>query len=113
MSRFRSQFEKAGAPSLVAQFGEDVVYYKRGLGCGRPVKAIVRRNVSVPTDTGQVAQAIFVDFIDSETLGVSALEIDDSRDVLEVAIVQGGARQRRQLTRVIDDSNAMVRTQVR
>ncbi len=109
MSRFASQFRRSGAVALVRQFGETVVYYAQGAGDGRPIQGIVTRGQAV----GGTAQQIDVDVIDSATLGISATEINDSTDQIEVALVEGGARQRREITFVPDDSNGMLRLRVR
>lgn len=111
MSRFASQFRRSGAVALVRQFGETVVYYAQGAGDGRPIQGIVTRGQAVgPNGT---AQQIDIDVIDSATLGISATEINDSTDQIEVALVEGGARQRREITFVPDDSNGMLRLRVR
>lgn len=114
MTRFRSQFQRAGSVSLLRGFGESIVYYPKGIGSGRPIEAMVERNVAIPSEVdGQVTQAIVVRVLDSATSGISNDELDDQRDEILVALIQGGPRERRQVTRLIDDPNGLLRLQVR
>lgn len=112
-TRFAQQFKRTGAPSLLRQFAEPIVYYPGGIADGRSIDAIVTRGVEVVSETGQVAYAIVVRVLDDATLGISATEIDDGRDVVLVALNTGGTPERRQITRTKDDSNGMVRFMVR
>ena len=112
-SRFRNQFRRAGGPSLVSQFGEDVTYYPLGSdGCGRAIKAIVERAEEV-LETGAVAQMVMVRVVNDATIGISATEINDGRDEIAIALTEGGTVQRRHIVRMTDDSNGMVRFRVR
>jgi hypothetical protein len=111
MSRFRSQFKRGPAVSLVRQFGESITYYPLGTG-GRSISAIVRRGQEVGP-TGVVAQVIVCSVLDDSTLGISATEIDDARDQVLIALEQGGTAERREITLMDDDSNGMVRFRVR
>lgn len=112
MSRFASQYRRSGAPALVRQFGETVIYYARGVGDGRTIQGIVTRGQSVGP-TGHTAQQIDIEVIDSAAIGISASEVDDGCDQIGVALIQGGDLQRREITLVPDDSNGMVRLRVR
>ena len=114
MSRFRSQFKRGGAVSLVRQFGEDITYFPGGLSVGRDIQAIIERNVEVPSELGiQAAQAIVCRVIDSDTLGISSDEIDDARDSVSIQLEVGGEYETREITLMSDDSNGMVRFMVR
>ena len=110
MSRFRSQFKRGPAVSLVRQFGETITYYPLGNG-GRSIQAIVTRGQEVLN--GIVAQLITCSVLDDATLGVSSSEIDDGRDQVGIALEQGGEVLRREITLLDDDSNGMVRFRVR
>lgn len=112
MSRFKSQFRRAGAVATVRQFGELIVYYPGGsTDEAREIQAIVERGEEVVD--GQVTPAILCRVIDDTTLGIGSLEINDGRDQVSVADVSGGTRKRRELTRMTDDSNGMVRFKIR
>lgn len=111
MSRFRSQFKRGPAVSLVRQFGETITYYSRGAD-GRSVQAIIRRGTEIGP-TGLVSQVIECSVMDDATLGIAATAIDDGRDEILIALEQGGDAERRQITLMDDDSNGMVRFRVR
>lgn len=111
MSRFRSQFKRGPAVSLVRGFGEMITYYSGGAD-GRQVQAIVSRSQEVGP-TGNVAQLVTCSVVDDSTLGISATEIDDGRDSVLIALEQGGEATRREITLMDDDSNGMVRFRVR
>lgn len=111
MSRFRSQFKRGGAVSLVRQFGEWITYYSRGAD-GRRIQAIVARSVEVGP-AGVPAQLITCSVIDDADIGISATEIDDGRDEILISLEQGGEAQRREITLMDDDSSGMVRFRVR
>lgn len=113
MSRFRSQFKRGGAVSLVRSFGETIVYYSRGLGSGRSIQAIVRRNVAVQSESGEVSQVVTCSVLDDVEFGILATEIDDGRDTVALSLTQGGDVEIREITRMDDDSNGMVRFIVR
>jgi hypothetical protein len=110
MSRFRSQFKRGPAVSLVRQFGESITYYSRGSD-GRSIQAIVTRGQQILD--GVPTQLITCSVLDSSTLGISASEIDDGRDQVGIALEQGGEVLRREITLMNDDSNGMVRFRVR
>lgn len=110
-SQFRNQFRRSAAPSLVRQFGEEVLYYPRGGSVCRTIKAIVERSEEL-VENG-IAQMVMVRVINDCTLGISATEIDDGRDEVAVALIEGGSLERRQIVRMTDDSNGMVRFRVR
>jgi hypothetical protein len=74
---------------------------------------MIQRGVEVVNETGQVSQAIVVRVTDSNTLGISATEIDDGRDTISVSLIEGGTAEVRQITRMTDDSNGLVRFMVR
>jgi len=109
-SQFRNQFRRSAAPSLVRQFGEDAIYYPLGAG-GRTIKAIVERSEEI-VENG-IAQVVRVRVINDCTLGIAATEINDGRDEIAVALTEGGSLERRQIVRMEDDSNGMVRVRVR
>lgn len=113
MSRFSQLFSRTGAPNLVRQFGETITYYADGGDAGRSITAKVERNVAAPAETEQAGPSLVVTVLDNSTTGISATEIDDGGDEVSVALVAGGTAERRQITRVIDDSNGLVRFQVR
>jgi len=114
MSRFRSQFKRGGAISLVRQFGEDITYFPGGYAPGRDIQAIIERNIEVPNELGsQTAQAIVCRVLDSNTLGISSDEIDDARDSVSLQLFIGGEYETREITLMSDDSNGMVRFMVR
>jgi len=96
----------------VREMGETVMYYPGGsTDDAREIQAIVSRVEDVVE--GQLTQSILCSVLDSTALGIGALEINDGRDEVGIAEVTGGALRRRQLTRVTDDSNGMVRFKVR
>lgn len=111
MSRFRSQFKRGPAISLVRQFGETITYYSGGAD-GRSIQAIVRRE-QVIGPTGVTAQQITCTVLDDATEGISATDINDGRDTVLIALEQGGEATRREITFIDDDSNGMVRFRVR
>lgn len=113
MSRFATQFARTGAPSLVRQFGESIVYYAGGGNAGRTIYALIERNVAVETSTGTTAQEIVVRVRNDATHGISATEINDKKDQVFVSLVVGGTPERRQITRINDDANGLVRFMVR
>lgn len=114
MSQFKTLFAKTGAVTLTLQFGEDVTYYSAGSGVGRSIKAIIERNVEIPNGFGtQAAQAIVCRVVDDEVLGISSSEIDDARDTISLKIDIGGDYETREITRLTDDSNGMLRFMVR
>ena len=114
MSQFRSHFKRGPAVSLVRQFGEPVVYFPNGGVNGRSINAIVERNVEIPSETGeQVAKLMVVRVIDSSTLGISSTEINSGKDVIALPLHVGGSVVRREITRLVDDSNGMLRFTVR
>lgn len=111
MSRFRSQFKRGSAVSLVRQFGEWITYYPRGAD-GRSIQAIVKRSVEVGP-TGVPAQLVTCSVIDDADIGILADEIDDGKDQVLIALEQSGLAKRREITLMDDDSNGMVRFRVR
>jgi hypothetical protein len=114
MSRFRTQFQRAGSRSAIRQFGEPATYYPGGGSVGRSIQVIVQRDVEVPDETGnQVALAMTCRALDHATLGILATEINDGRDEILLPIVEGGPPKRRAITRKIDTANGMVRFMVR
>ena len=107
-------FKRAGVPSLMRQFAESIVYYPQGvIANGRTIRAMVQRGVEVVNETQQVSQAVVVRVTNSNTLGISATEIDDGRDTISVSLIEGGTAEVRQITRMTDDSNGLVRFMVR
>lgn len=113
-TRFAQQFKRAGVPSLVRQFGESIVYYPQGvIANGRTIQALVERGVEVVSETGQVSYALRVRVYNDTTLGIGATEIDDGRDTVSIALITDGPATVRQITRMTDDSNGMVRFLVR
>jgi len=111
-TRHATRFFRTGAQLLVREMGEAVVYYPGGsTGDAREIQAIVSRVEDIVE--GQLTQSIMCSVLDSTTLGIGALEINDGRDEVGIAEVTGGALRRRQLTRVTDDSNGMVRFKIR
>jgi hypothetical protein len=114
MSRFAQQFARAGAPSLVHQFSDEIVYYPRGVVVsGRAIRGMIERGVEVVSETGQVSYAIRVRVLDNNTTGISSTEIDDGRDTINISLIEGGTPEIRQITRMTDDSNGLVRFMVR
>jgi hypothetical protein len=113
MSRFAQQFARAGGPSLVHQFGDSIVYYPQGVSSGRTIQAMIQRGVEVVGEAGQVSYAIQVRVLDNATTGISATEIDDGRDTVSIPLIEGGTAEVRQITRMTDDSNGLVRFMVR
>lgn len=111
-TRHATRFSRTGAPILVREFGETIIYYPGGsTDDARNIQAIVERGEELVD--GQVTQAILCRVIDDTTLGIGSLEINDGRDQVAVADVSGGTRKRREITRMTDDSNGMVRFKVR
>lgn len=111
-TRFSQQFNRLGAPLLLRQFGESIIYYAEGTGDGRVIDAIVEREVQVITDAGIPALKTLVTVRDSETLGVSATEIDTGRDKVTVSLRVGETPQLRQITRVVSTENSVVQFEV-
>lgn len=112
-TRFAAQFARTGAPSLVRQFGEPLIYYRRGGNVARLISGIVERNVAVESSTGTTSQEILIRVLDNSTTGISATEVNDQTDEIAVPLVTGGTAVRRQVTRVNDDSNGFIRFMVR
>jgi hypothetical protein len=111
-SRFAQQFKRTGAPPLVYQFGEPVVYYPRGsTDNARPIFAIVERTEEFIENA--VVQAIRCRVLNDAVSGILSTEINDGRDEIAVALVQDGPLERREITKMEDDSNGMVRFKVR
>ncbi len=113
-TRHATRFSRTGGPLLVREMGEPIIYYPNGVLTGRCIDAIVERNVDVPSESGdQVAQSLIVRVLNSCTLGISALEINDGKDEVSVALSCGGKATRRIISRSIDDANGMIRFMVR
>jgi hypothetical protein len=113
-SRFAQQFSRAGAPSLVSQFGESITYYPQGvIANGRPIDAIIERNVEVVNESGLVSYAIIVRVLDHAVKGILSTAIDDGRDTISVSFIPDGIAEVRQITRMTSDANGMVRFMVR
>lgn len=110
MSRFRSQFKRGGSVSLVRQFGETITYIPSN-GIGRSIQAIIERNVATPI--GTTANEIICRVLDDAVLGISSTEINDGRDKVCLSLTMGGTEEIREITRMDDDSNGMVRFTVR
>jgi hypothetical protein len=111
-SRFAQQFKQAGAPGLVRQFGELVVYYPRGsTDNARQIYAIVERSEEAIENA--VVQAIRCRVLNDQASGILSTEINDGRDEIAVALIQDGPLERREITKMEDDSNGMVRFKVR
>lgn len=111
-TQFATQFRRTGAPGLLRQFGESIVYYPVGsTDDARTITAIVERSEEVVGE--QVTQVIRCRVLDDTTLGIGSREINDGRDQVAVADVPDGAQKRREITRMEDDSNGMVRFKVR
>lgn len=111
---FAQLFSRTGAPNLVRQFGETITYYPLGAGSGRTITAKVERRVEVLAEAGdQTAQSLIITVRDDATYGISATEINDGSDEVSVSLITGGTPERRQITHVFDDSNGLVRFQVR
>lgn len=110
MSRFRSQFKRGGAVSLVRQFGETITYIPSN-GIGRSIQAIIERNVTTPI--GTTANEIICRVLDDAVIGIASTEINDGRDKVCLSITIGGTEEIREITRMDDDSNGMVRFTVR
>lgn len=97
---------------MVHQFGEAIVYYPRGsTQRARPINAIVERVEDIVE--GAVVQVIRCSVRDDATLGILATEINDGRDEVAIALTQNGPLQRREITKMDNDSNGMVRFRVR
>lgn len=113
-TRHATRFTRSSFPLLLREYGEPTIYYADGVGGGRPIIAIVERDVAVPSETGdQVAMAFVVRVLDSVTLGISATEIDDAKDEISLPIKTGGVAERRKIGRRINDANGVVRFVVR
>jgi hypothetical protein len=111
-TRFSQQFNRLGAPLLIRQFGESIVYYAGGTGAGRTIDAIIEREVQVITDAGIPALQTLITVRDSNTLGISATEIDSGRDKVTVSLRVGETAQTRQIARVVSTDNSMVQFEV-
>ena len=111
-TRHATRFSRTGGPLLVREFGETIIYYPGGsIDDARTIQAIVDRTEDLVD--GQVTQVILCGVIDDTTLGIGAQEINDGRDQVAVAETTGGQLKRREITRMVDDSNGMVRFRVR
>ena len=112
-TRFSQQFNRLGAPLLIRQFGESIVYYAGGTGAGRTIDAIIDREHSVVSDIGEVIGFVtLIQVRDSSTLGISAAEIDTGDDEVSVALRTGKDVQRRQIVRVVSTDNGMVQFEI-
>ena len=113
-TRHAARFSRTSAPMLVREMGEPIIYYHDGGLVGRPIEAIVERDVDVPSESGdQVSQALIIRVLDSATIGISSIEINDGRDEVSVSLKVGGPATRRVISRRIDDANGMLRFMVR
>lgn len=111
-SNFAARFRRTAAPNLVREFGEPAIYFSEGAGSGRCINIIVERSEEI-LESGAVAQVIRCKAIDSCSLGIAAAEINDGRDEISISMSQGGPLERRQIVRMENDSNGMVRFRVR
>lgn len=112
-TRFAQQFRRAGSVSLMAQFGDDVIYYAGGVGDGRAIKGMIERDVSVISEAGDVVGLAFViRVLDNDTTGISSTEVDTGTDLIGVSLRVGEEMQQRQVVRVISTENGIVRLQV-
>ena len=111
-TRFSQQFNRLGAPLLIRQFGESIVYYAGGTGAGRTIDAIIERDVQVITDAGIPALQTLITVRDSETLGISSTEVNSGRDKVTVSLRVGETPQLRQVGRVLSTDNSMVQFEV-
>lgn len=113
-TRHAIRFKRDSFRMLLREHGEPITYYADGAGSGRPIQAIVERDVAVPSETGdQVALAIIVRVLDSATEGIAATEIDDGKDEVSLPLKEGGSAERRAIARRINDANGVVRFMVR
>ncbi|MEM1224607.1 MAG: hypothetical protein AAGJ40_02860 [Planctomycetota bacterium] len=110
---FSRQFSRTGAPLLMRQFGEDLVYWANGATAGRGIKAIVERDVDVIAETGEVtAHATVVRVQNHNRCGISSVEIDTGGDAVDVSLRIGEPATRRQIVQVLSTANSIVRFMV-
>lgn len=93
-------------------FAETVIYYAGGTGSGRTIKAVIERDIQVITDQNIPAMATFITVANSDTLGISATEIDTGSDTLSYEIRIGETPQVRQIVEVPDVDDGMIRIEV-
>lgn len=111
-TRFAQLFSRVGAPSLVRQFGETILYHPGGSG-SRSITAIVERNVEVISETGEIARATRVRVQNNSTVGISATELNIATDEVTLPLITGGAAVRREITNRESDHNGEVIFMVR
>ena len=115
MTRFASLFKRTGATNLLRQFGEDVVYYQRDSSFGVVRKAIVERDpFRIYQELGQqVGTALIVQFMDDNTMGILAAQINPENDQIDIALKPGLDVSRRQVTQFLASKNGWTRVLVK
>lgn len=94
------------------EFAESVTYYALGQGVGRVIQAVIERDIQVITDDNIPALATFVYIANDDAEGISSTEIDTGVDTLGVSLRYGESEQIRQIVRVDDADEGMMRIQV-
>ncbi len=106
------RFRRNDMRMLLRTHGESITYYPSGRA-SRVIRALIERDVAIPSEVEQVAQAIVLRVLDDPITGVASYEIDDGGDEVGLRIKIGGAVQRRQITRRITSVAGVTRFLVR
>jgi len=90
-------------------YAEPVVYYKRN-GQARPINAVVMREAlsTLPEDQDVVYPLFEVHVANSETDGISSLELNLGGDELEFAVRIGQPKSRRSILKLLSQDEGML-----
>lgn len=113
-----SQFDRlfaAGARSAhKSQFGETVVYWKRGASGGRTIMAGVdRTHPKVMQEAALITQYAEITVDDDDETGISASELDTGGDEIEYSERVGKTATRRPITKLLKQRGGRMLLEVR
>lgn len=112
MTTFDERFAARGAPRLLDEFGETVVYKPSG-GAPRTITAMVTRNPPEEIADGVRVNDLIVEVYNDATTGIVAASVKPGQDTLFVSDITGGAARDKSILSVLDSTGGMVRLLVR
>ncbi len=111
MTTFDERFAARGAPRLLSEFGETVIYKPAG-GAPRTITAMVTRNPPQEVTEGARTFFLIVEVYNDATTGILGKNITTMQDKISVADVVGRKPRDKTIQQILDDSGGMVRLQV-
>jgi hypothetical protein len=114
MSVFRDLYSRTAAPLNVRLFGENVTFFAEPNSTGVVRSClVVRDQVQIYQElNAQVGPSVICCFMDNETTGVLATDINPELSQIDVSLEYGLPAERRQVVRLLNADQGMTRVLV-